>query len=58
MCLSNPYGIWIFSFSHNGVHAPYRNADRQIAVNHVAKYKGAGAGTAYKVKYMYMYIYP
>ncbi len=37
-------------FSKNGVVAPYRNADRQKAVNKVAYKYGTGTGTAYKVR--------
>ena len=36
-------------FSAKGVIAPYRNADRQKAVNSVAHKYGTGTGTAYKV---------
>ena len=35
------------SFRSNGVAAPYRNDQRQIAVNKVAEHVGAGTGTAY-----------
>ena len=47
----NCYTISLFEFifSHDGVHAPYNNADRQVAVNHVAKRYGVGVGTAFKV---------
>ena len=46
-----------FLFSHDGVHAPYYNADRQVAVNHVAKHYGVGVGTAFKVT-MFPVVYP
>ena len=35
------------SFRSNGIAAPYRNDQRQIAVNHVAEQVGSGTGTAY-----------
>lgn len=40
----------LFVLSAKGVVAPYRNADRQKAVNRVAYKFGTGTGTAYKVK--------
>ena len=41
-------------FSAKGVTAPYRNADRQKAVNRVAHKYGTGTGTAYKVSEAYL----
>ena len=38
--------MFLLSFSHGGVVAPYRNAERQRAVNHVAQHVGSGTGTA------------
>ncbi len=46
-----------YVFSKNGVVAPYRNADRQKAVNKVAYKYGTGTGTAYKVRELFIYKY-